>query len=100
MITSDDTITMDGSAVYYRAPDITLFPSLNIETGKVTIEARARNSDTGADVGGIVIVVDFATINAETTTESDPTAMLYEACEKYVKAELESHNIDAIFTIV
>lgn len=90
---------MDESSLYFRAPFITCFPTINIETGIVTIEVRARDSDTGADFGGVVMSTTVTTINAESTTETTTVEKTYEAVEKWVLDQLSDLNPTATIEI-
>ena len=108
MISTSDSITFDSSAAFatgqgrqFRSPDIVCIGRLvDLEgSGRHVYETQARDNK-GAVMGGGLFEFTTAALNALTGSGADDTAKYFNCVEQAVKAELETLNPSATFTIV
>lgn len=100
MITTTDTIVLvDSSIEKYDSPHMRVYPRYDIGTGTATVELALRTV-AGVQIRYAEFVLTAAEINAVTVSATSNVDKWIEAVEKAVKAQLETLNPSATFTIV
>lgn len=99
MITTSDTITLDGGRAQYRAADIYVEGKPDTVNGNIICTVSARDPSTLQEFGGVVMVFDYATVNGYTTSKTGTCLQFIDKCDQAVKDVLQTLNVSASFTI-
>ena len=97
MITTSDTVTLDGSIAAYRAPDIVVHPHVDYENDIISVQVIAL--DGVSEVGRTAVSLTIATVDAKTSAKTGETAIFVNCVEQCVKDILATLNVSASFTI-